>query len=309
LIVVFGSINVDLVAQTARLPRPGETLAGESFALLPGGKGANQALAARRAGADVALVGAVGADVFAPIALTGLREAGVDLQSISESALPTGVALIHVDARGENCITVIAGANADAVSDAIPLELLEAGTTLLLQLELPMAMVAQAALRGRSRGARVVLNAAPAHPLPSSLLSSLDILIVNESEAAMIAADLGIEPAAEGFANEIHRRFGCRAVVTRGAQGAVAAADCRLWHAPAPLVGVVDTTGAGDAFVGALAAAIDRGAAWPRALADGVAAGALACTAAGAQAALPGTSAIANLSDAVDSNVRFQSLI
>ncbi len=308
MIVVFGSINVDLVARTTRLPRAGETLAGNSFAMLPGGKGANQALAARRAGADVVLIGAVGADVFAPVALSSLREAGINLQSISESTMPTGVALIHVDDRGENCITVIAGANADAGSGAIPPELLDAGTMLLLQLELPMAQVAEAASRGRSRGARVVLNAAPVHPLPPSLLSSVDILIVNEGEAATVAAALGVEPAAEGFAAEVHRRFRCSAVVTRGARGALAAADGRLWHAPAPRVRAIDTTGAGDAFVGALAAAIDRGAAWPRALADGVAAGALACTAAGAQGALPGAAAIANLSTAVESNVRFQPL-
>jgi ribokinase len=308
LIVVFGSINVDLVARTARLPRAGETQAGDSFAMLPGGKGANQALAARRAGAEVALVGAVGTDAFAPIALSILREADIALHSIALSPLCTGIALIHVDAIGENCITVIAGANAEADPATIPPELLHEGSTLLLQLELPIEKVAQAALRARSRGARVVLNAAPARSLPEALLSALDVLIVNEGEAATLAADLGVERAAQAFATAIHRRFGCATIVTRGAQGVIAAADGSLWRVPAPRVPVVDTIGAGDAFAGALSAALDRGAAWPHALADGVAAGALACTATGAQAALPEAIAIANLSDSIESNIHFHPL-
>lgn len=308
MIVVFGSINADLVARTARLPRAGETQAGEAFAMLPGGKGANQALAARRAGAEVALVGAVGTDAFAPIALSGLREAGIALDSIVQSPLCTGVALIHVDAAGENCITVVAGANAEADPAAIPSELLNAGITLLLQLELPIDKVTQAALRARGRGARVVLNAAPAQAVPEALLAALDVLIVNEGEAAALADDLGVARTAEGFATAIHRRFGCAAIVTRGAHGAIAVTDGNLWRVPAPRVPVVDTIGAGDAFAGALSAALDRGAAWPRALADGVAAGALACTASGAQAALPEANAIANLSDSVESNVHFHQL-
>ena len=305
MIVVFGSINVDLVARAPRLPRAGETQAGDAFAMLPGGKGANQALAARRAGAEVALVGAVGADAFAGVALAEMKAAGVDVVSMGKSAQHTGVALIHVDAHGENSITVIAGANADADPAAIPPELQGAGITLLLQLELPIDKVTQAALRARSRGARVVLNAAPAQPLPASLLSALDVFVVNEGEAAALADDLGVERATEGFATAVHRRLGCAVIVTRGAQGALAVADGNLWTVPAPRVPVVDTIGAGDAFAGALSAALDRGAAWPRALADGVAAGALACTAAGAQAALPDAIAIANLSAQVESNLQF----
>jgi len=303
LIVVFGSINVDLVARAARLPRPGETLAGLAFAALPGGKGANQALAARRAGAEVALVGAVGTDAFAGVALSNLTAAGVGVGSMGRSARHTGVALIHVDAQGENSITVIAGANADADPAALPSELLGAGSTLLLQLEVPFAKVHAAALAGRRHGARVVLNAAPAHALSEAQLAAIDVLVVNEIEAATIAADLGLAPSAESFAVDVHRRFGCAAVVTRGARGAIAAVNGRLLCAPAPQVSVVDAIGAGDAFAGAMAAALDRGAAWQRALADGIAAGALACTAAGAQAALPDAAAIANLSAAVESNL------
>jgi ribokinase len=295
MVVVFGSVNLDLVARVERLPRAGETLAGASFAALPGGKGANQALAARRAGARALFAGAVGTDAFADTALAGLGTAGVDLSGVRRVGVPTGVALIHVDARGENCITIVPGANALADADAIPDAALGPATILLLQLEVPLAAVIAAAQRARRRGARVLLNAAPAHPLPAELLAALDVLVVNEHEARTISEDLGLPLVAADFAAAFHRRFGCAVVVTLGANGLVAAADGRFHVAPAPGVNVVDTTGAGDAFTGALAAALDRGAGWPRALAEGLAAGSLACTGAGAQAALPDAAAIADL--------------
>ena len=295
MIVVFGSINLDLVARTERLPQPGETIAGISFAMLPGGKGANQAIAARRAGADVAMAGAVGTDLFAAAALSGLVAAGVDVTWVRHDAAPTGVALIHVDASGQNAITVIPGANAHVLAAMVPDVALGPGNLLVMQLEVPVDAVCDIASRARQCGARVVLNAAPARALPASLLAAVDVLIVNAIEAATLAAALGLPDAPEGFASALHRRHGCAVIVTLGPRGVIAAVDRTLCTAPAPSVDVIDTTGAGDAFVGALAAALDRRAGWTRAIAEGVAAGSLACTVAGAQAGLPVAAAIRRL--------------
>jgi ribokinase len=310
MIVVFGSINLDLVARVARLPRPGETVAGDSLVALPGGKGANQALAARRAGATVALAGATGTDVFAAMALAGLEAAGVGLDSVRRLEAPTGIALVHVDADGENSITVIPGANAEATAAAVPDAALGAGTTLLMQLEVPLAAIVDAAIRAGKHGARVVLNAAPAQALPAALLSALDVLIVNEHEAAALSASAGFGSAATpaAFASAFHGRHGSSVIVTLGAGGVLAVAEGTSAEVAAPTVKVVDTTGAGDAFTGALAAALDRGAAWPRALAEGVAAGSLACSAHGAQSALPDAAAITALARSIEPRVRVRSL-
>ena len=303
MIVVFGSINVDLVACVARLPQPGETVAGISFATLPGGKGANQAVAARRAGADVAMAGAVGTDPFANTALSGLVAAGVDVAWVRRDAAPTGVALIHVDASGQNAITVIPGANASVLSAIVPDAALGPGNTLVLQLEVPIGAVCEIASRARRCGARVVLNAAPAQALPAALLASLDVLIVNAIEAATLAAALGFPGTPEAFAAAMHRGYGCAAIVTLGPRGVLAAVDGSLFTGAAPAVDVVDTTGAGDALTGALAAALDRRAGWPRAIADGIAAGSLACTVAGAQSALPTVAPIRRLATTVESTL------
>ncbi len=171
MIVVFGSINVDLTARVERFPQPGETIAGSAFAAVPGGKGANQALAARRAGAVVAMVGAVGTDALAGKALSGLVSAGVDIGSVRRVDAPTGIAMIHVDARGQNSIVVVGGANDALVATDAPDSALVPTTTLVLQLEVPLAAVYDIATRARSRGAHVVLNAAPAQELPAALLA------------------------------------------------------------------------------------------------------------------------------------------
>jgi ribokinase len=292
MIIVFGSVNLDLVARVARLPQPGETITGSHFATLPGGKGANQALAARRTGAEVAMAGAVGDDPFAGDALSGLAAAGVDLGWVRRARAPTGVALIHVDAAGQNAITVIPGANAEARADTVPDVGLIRGNTLLLQLEIPMAAVCDVAARAKRGGARVILNAAPAAELPAGLLAAVDVLIVNAIEAATLAAALGMPSTPEEFAAAMHERHGMSVIVTRGARGALAAADNTLFMIAVPSVDIIDTTGAGDAFAGVLAAALDRGAPWPEALAQATAAGSLACTARGAQTALPERTAI-----------------
>jgi ribokinase len=293
MVVVFGSINVDLVARVARMPLPGETLAGSSFRMSPGGKGANQALAARRAGAQVRMFGAVGRDAFAAGALANLEAEGVDLAGVVALGQSTGVALIHVDPRGENAITVVAGANGAATAGQVPDEALGPTSTLVLQLE--VSMDENALLLRRARGARVILNAAPASALPDALLRNAGILVVNETEAAVVGATLGLPTAPDLFARSAATRFRNAVVVTLGARGALAASGDEFIAIAAPVTSIVDTTGAGDALVGALAAALDRGASLPAALAEGVAAGSLACRAFGAQDALPGRSAIAAL--------------
>jgi ribokinase len=283
MVIVFGSINLDLVARVSRIPAPGETLSGSAFATLPGGKGANQALAARRAGAAVALYGAVGRDGFAKAALVNLAAAGVQLDGVMQTDLGTGVALIHVDDQGENAITVVPGANAQARASQVPDEQLTARATLLLQLEVPIAEVEALATRARRAGARVVLNAAPALRLPSALMRSLDVLVVNEHEASFYATALGSPDDPMTFVEFAQEQFGIAVVLTLGARGAITIVDGRHVRVDSPPVEVIDTTGAGDAFVGALVAALDRSASLADALADGVAAGAIACTHRGAQ--------------------------
>jgi ribokinase len=282
MVVVFGSINVDLVARVARIPAPGETVAGASFVTAPGGKGANQALAARQAGAVVHMLGAVGADAFAPQALANLRAAGVDLGGIATVAAPTGVALIAVDDAGENAIVVVPGANAHTQAAQVVDAMLSPATTVLVQLETPRAEVTALAARARRAGARTVLNAAPASALPDTLLGDLDVLLVNEHEAAIVADAAGISGEPAAFVAAMAAR-GTAAVVTLGARGAIAHVNGALLHLPAPPVDVVDTTGAGDAFAGSFAAALDSGRGMVAAIAAGLEAGSAACTWRGAQ--------------------------
>jgi len=293
MVVVFGSINLDLVAQVARMPVPGETVRGQAFATAPGGKGANQALAAARAGASVKMFGAVGRDAFGAAALANLEASGVDLAGVIAVDAATGVAVIHVDAHGENAITVVAGANDEAHAGQVPDNALRPDAILVMQLEVPLAEVM--ALAGRARGTRIVLNAAPALALPIELLRMIDVLVVNETEAAFAAAALRLPAEPEQFAVEASEQHGCAVVVSLGSRGAIAAREGELILIDAPATDVVDTTGAGDALVGAFAAALDRGATLRQALADGVAAGSLACTRRGAQAALPMRAEIAAL--------------
>ena len=295
MIVVLGSLNVDLVARVARLPAPGETLSARGFDMVPGGKGANQALAARRAGASVRMFGHVGDDALAAVALSLLGDAGVDVSAVGVAPVPTGVALIEVDDRGENRIVVAAGANAATRADQVPDGALVPGTTVVLQLEVPLAEVTALAARASARHARVVLNAAPAAALPQELIAGVDVLVVNETEAAALAREHGARDVVElcaAFAGA-ERTL----IVTRGAQGVSYTAQGETFARGAPRIEAVDTVGAGDAFIGALAAALDRGADLDRAISEALAAGALACTRPGAQTALPSREEIRALAD------------
>jgi ribokinase len=293
MVVVFGSINLDLVTRVPRLPSPGETLIGSGFASYPGGKGANQALAAARAGAVVRMYGAVGRDAAATSALALLRAGSIDVAGIRAVDAATGCATILVDDAGENAIVVVPGANERVDPDAVPDAVLGAGTVLLLQHEVPSSANAALVARAARAGTRIVLNAAPARPLNRKLLAMIATLIVNVSEAAALAPLFGWPAEAGAFAAAAAAAIdGLEVVVTRGAAGAISVRGHDRIHVPAPNVEVIDTTGAGDAFVGAFAAALDAGDDRPRALSIAIAAGSLACTMHGAQPALPARDAI-----------------
>ena len=308
MIVVFGSLNVDLAARVATLPRRGETIHGRDLTISPGGKGANQALAARRAGAEVAMAGAVGRDAFADAAVALLRVGGVDLRHVRSVAAPTGVALIHIDAAGDNAITVVAGANARASAAQVPDALLAAASLLVLQLETPAHESLALARRARSLGKRVLLNAAPATTLDAAWLDALDVLVVNAVEAATLAPLFAAPATPEAFAKHLATAHAMTVVVTLGGDGAFAATRSAALRVPILAVDVRDTVGAGDAFTGALACALDRGDPLPHALACASAAGALACTGEGAQAALPDAAAIARHAIPLESAIVTESL-
>ncbi|HEX6443279.1 MAG TPA: ribokinase [Stellaceae bacterium] len=283
MILVFGSINIDLVVPVPILPHAGETVLGGDYALLPGGKGANQALAARRAGAEVVLAGAVGPDGFADAALENLRRNGVVLDPVRQVQGPTGCAAIMVGGDGENLIAVAPGANREASAAALPDALLGPETTVLCQNEAPIAESAALIRRARARSARTMLNLAPAGPIPADLLPELDFLILNETEAAMLDADSAA--SARGLRQAL--------ILTLGVRGATAfLADGGRVDVPALAIAPVDTTGAGDTFVGVLAAGLDGGLALEPALRRASAAASLACLAQGAQTAMPGRAEI-----------------
>ncbi|MBV9825943.1 MAG: ribokinase [Alphaproteobacteria bacterium] len=283
MILVFGSLNVDLLVPVGRLPSPGETVLGGDYGLLPGGKGANQALAARRAGAMVAMAGAVGTDAFAEVALARLRDAGVDLDLVRRTARPTGCAAIMVGADGENLIAVASGANHDARAADIPDAVLRPQTLVLCQMEVPAEESWSLLRRAHQAGCRTMLNLAPATPLDPEVLGLLDILVANEGEAATLAA----APAT------VAARLGVGLIVTRGAAGVIAyRRDGSRLDTPALAINPVDTTGAGDTFTGVLAAGLDADLSLADAMRCGSAAAGLACLGPGAQNAMPDQAAI-----------------
>jgi ribokinase len=283
MIVVFGSINLDLIFPLPAIPRTGETLLAPGIRIEPGGKGANQAVAAARDGASVMMAGAVGRDALAAGALALLRTAGVDLSRVIEAPTATGCAAIFVDPLGANAIGVGSGANLAARAAQVEDALLGSGSTLVLQMEVPAGETAALIQRARARGARIILNLAPAGKLDVAALRALDLLTVNETEAAWLGAylDCGTDAAA------IHDTLGVDVVRTLGEDGAEVATEAGAWHVPARRIVPLDTTAAGDCFVGVLAAALDRGASLTTALTRASAAAALCCTRPGSQSSLP----------------------
>ncbi len=288
MIVVFGSINLDFIATLDHLPKPGETALGPTYITAPGGKGANQALAAARMGAKVKMIGAVGRDSVAVEALALLSAEGVDLTNVRDVELPTGAAFIGVDAKGENLIMVASGANAAVKADALRALKLTEKDILLVQREVPERELANAIGYAHAQGARVILNAAPAGRVPPELLLALDVLIVNEHEAVLVAEGLGIAATDPGeIARIIDADHGVATIVTLGAAGAIGWTGGVRRPVVPPSTTVVDTVGAGDCFCGAFAAALDAGFGFTGALARAVAAGSLACRKAGAQPSFP----------------------
>ncbi len=282
-VLVFGSANADLVFPVPELPAPGVTVLGAAVRSFPGGKGANQAVAAGRDGATVAFAGCVGRDAFADVATSALREAGVDLSRLAVVDQPTGCAAICVDPAGRNQIAVAPGANLAARAAQVGDAALGPAAILLMQMEVPAPEIAALVARARARGARVVLNLAPPGDLPLDTLRALDLLVVNEHEAAVLAARLGC--AADAAA--LHAALGAGVAVTLGAAGAEAATAAGICRTAAFPVTPVDTTGAGDCWCGVLCAGLDRGLDLAGAMRRAAAAAAIACTRPGAAAAMP----------------------
>jgi ribokinase len=290
-IVVVGSLNMDLVVRTPRLPRPGETIIGREFITAPGGKGANQAVAAAKLSAAVSMVGRVGADEFGRALRNDLRAAGADTSCVFvEQTAATGIAMIGVEDGGQNSIIVAPGANArvtpadvDAARAAI-----ESAQALIVQLEVPLDVVLRAMQIARAARVLTVLNPAPAQALPFEILSLADLLILNETEAALLT---GVEvkdgASAEEAARQLHERGARVVVITLGERGAIALDEHAVKRVPAFPVKAIDTTAAGDAFVAALAVARAGGRDLDAALLEASAAGALAAMKLGAQPSMP----------------------
>jgi len=293
-IVVVGSLNMDLVVHTPRLPQLGETILGNGFQTFPGGKGANQSVAAARLGAQVKMIGRVGSDGFGASLRNGLLQDGVDVTCVEQvREASTGVALITVDEAGHNTIVVDPGAN----SFLRPADILAArsifdgAAVLLAQLECPLETVQQAVALAREQGTRVILNPAPAQMLKPAFLSQIDYLVPNQTELALLTCAEDIDAAA----GQLHKLGVSHVIVTLGEQGALVSDDRRSARLPAYRVPVVDTTAAGDAFVGAFAVAITQGRDTLEAARWGNAAGALAVTRSGAQPSLPGLAEVESL--------------
>lgn len=290
-LTVVGSLNMDLIALSPRIPQPGETIIGKRFHTAPGGKGANQAVAAANLGAQVFMVGSVGEDAFADSLLENLASAGVDHKFVTrDQENATGVALIVVDDHGENSIVVASGANMHL--EPADLEFAEdtiaSSDVLLLQLEVPLEVVIRAAEMAQAHQVTVVLNPAPARALPDELLRLIDFLIPNETETALLSGKPARSQEEIQVAAESLRDLGVgNVILTLGERGALLTGATKSQLYPAFKVNPVDTTAAGDAFMGAFAVALGEGKSIPDAIRFGNAAGALATTRLGAQPSLP----------------------
>lgn len=281
---------MDLVAFGKRLPKPGETISGDSFTTAAGGKGANQALAAQRAGVQTAMAGAVGDDSFATDALVLLRVAGTDLTQVKTVAGATGTAVILIGEDGENMISVIPGANASvSAQDAkTVVSKMQRGDTLLLQFEVPADAIEAALNEAKAKGVTTVINTAPLTEDAKRLAPMASIAVYNESEFELMTGtnDLSSE-AREKLMLEEHDKYGQTVIVTLGADGVVAARNGKIYRATGLKIEAVDTVGAGDTFCGYLAASLDAGMPFDVALRRAAVAGSLACTKPGAQPSIP----------------------
>jgi ribokinase len=291
MIVVFGSINVDLITPVPKLPVRGETVIGDSYTLVQGGKGANQALAAARGAAPgqrVAMLGTIGPDQWGGFALERLREADVDLSLVAKGRQHTACGFISVDGKGQTLITVSPGANMETNAGALDrLQTpLSAKDWLMLQMEVQLEENWRALAKAKAAGARRVLNLAPAMPIGREVLNDLDVLVVNQPEAQLIGKVNGISGNHLDIARSLAVSHNLTCIATLGDQGSVAIErDGRGWRVARLSVDVVDTTGAGDAYVGYLVSALDRGNPLPEAMRFASAGASLSCETRGAQTA------------------------
>lgn len=291
-ILVVGSLNADLVVRAPRFPKPGETISGEDLQVIPGGKGANQAVAAARHGANVGMLGRVGKDNFGDFLLDNLQSNNVDSSLVRRDDASTGTAIIVVDADGQNSIVLSPGANGKVSASDVEHASFSTFSLLLLQLEIPTPTVLRAAQIARQNGVRVLLNPAPAQPLPDELIALADFLIPNETELSLLTGmEVSDSPSAEAAAKKLLARGAQNVIVTLGGKGALLVTGEEVTHVRAYPVEVVDTTAAGDAFIGGFASVLDSSN-----LAEAVryacACGALACTKFGAQPSLPNSAEV-----------------
>jgi ribokinase len=301
-VVVVGSLNVDLTLAVRDIPRPGETVLATDQGQGCGGKGANQAVAAARAGAPVRMVGCVGTDPGGDLLLERLGADGVEVGRVTRGEWPTGLAVVAVESSGENAIIVAAGANEHCDPEQVTAALadLGPGDVVVAQAEIPQAAIAAAARSATATGARFVLNLAPPIRVDRELLDAVTVLVVNEHEAAAVLEQLGgtVDPGAPAPAPQLASRLGAAVVVTLGGRGVLlvdAPGAEPVGVPPIPPPRIVDTTGAGDAFVGALCAALAQGHPLAEAVRWGAAAGSIAVAAAGAQGGRATPSAIKDL--------------
>jgi ribokinase len=287
-ILVVGSLNADLVVRAPRFPQPGETISGDDLQVIPGGKGANQAVAAARLGANVSMLGRVGKDNFGDFLLNNLKSNNVDSQLVQRDDASTGTATIIVDANGQNSIVLSAGANGKASPADIESASFFHHKLLLLQLEIPTLTVLSAAQRAKENNVHVILNPAPAKEIPDELIELSDFLIPNETELSLLTGlDVNDIPSAEKAARALLQRGAKHVIVTLGNKGALIADNAQATHVETFKVNVVDTTAAGDAFIGGFATALLQNKSLEEAVRYGCACGALATTKFGAQPSLP----------------------
>jgi ribokinase len=283
-VTVFGSINADMIFSLDRLPVAGQTLIARHFRLEAGGKGANQAVAAALDGAPVTMVGAVGRDALADTALAGLRRSGVDLSHVALVDDPTGCAAVHTDSDGHNQIVVALGANQSVSNTQIDAALLKRTSVMLLQMESPAREVETVIHRCRNAGILSILNVAPAVPLALEALRACGLIVVNDDEAAALGGWLGSAPDAAS----LHRALGVDVVRTLGKDGAEAGTSAQgAYRVAARAITPLDTTAAGDCFIGVLAAGLARGLPLPECMSRAGTAAALCCLKRGSQSSLP----------------------
>lgn len=300
-ICVVGSLNMDIVVKVERRPRAGETIKGSDYLSLPGGKGANQAIAAATLGGKVTMISRVGNDAFGNVLLENLEERGIDTSYVIRDDLaPTGAAFITIDNSGENSIIISPGANGRVSIEDVG-DIIAKSSAVILQLEIPFDTVFKSAKLASELGVQVIVNAAPAMELPDEFLKLIDVLIVNETEASLLS-DVEVLNIQDAFlaAHSLNKKGAHTIIVTMGAEGAVflykdSKGSIIQGHQKAPEVKVTDTTGAGDTFVGAFVTAMLKGMGIPASTQYACAAGALAVTKLGAQSAMPKHEEVMNI--------------